>query len=112
VRGDAQKFEVDDDWDGVPKELVVPGLSSRNVLLRRHRYHDRLKALLDELGATWADLTVVGDIFELDLALPLALGAKVVLVQSPHTPPYETAFVASHERGMVCTDLRDVLRLL
>jgi hypothetical protein len=111
VRGDAQKFEVDDTWDGVPAELVVPGLSSRNVLLRRRRYHDRLKDLLDRLGAWWPDLTVVGDIFELDLALPLALGARVVLVQSRHTPPYESAFVAAHPRGVVCTDLRDVLRL-
>jgi hypothetical protein len=112
VRGEAQKFEIDDAWTGVPAELTVPGLSSRNVLLRRRRYHDRLKELLDEVGATWTDLTVVGDIFELDLALPLALGARVVLVTSPHTPPYETAFVGSHERGVVCSDLRDVLRLV
>jgi hypothetical protein len=112
VRGDAQKFEIDDTWDGVPAELVVPGLTSRNVLLRRRRYHDRLEGLLDDLGASWAELTVVGDIFELDLALPLALGARVVLVLSPHTPPYETAFVSAHPRGVVCTDLRDVLRLV
>jgi hypothetical protein len=111
VRGEAQKFEIDDAWTGVPAELPIPGLASRNVLLRRRRYHDRLKELLDEVGATWTDLTVVGDIFELDLALPLALGARVVLVTSPHTPPYETAFVSAHERGVVCSDLRDVLRM-
>ncbi len=112
VRGDAQKFEIDEAWEDVPAELVVPGLASRNVLLRRRRYHDRLKAVLDEVGATWEDLVVVGDIFELDLALPLALGARVVLVQSPHTPPYEAAFVSGHARGIVTSDLRDVLRLL
>ena len=32
---------------------------------------------------TFADLTVVGDIFELDLAMPLALGARVGLVGNP-----------------------------
>jgi hypothetical protein len=112
VHGEAQKFEIDDAWTDEPAELTVPGLSSRNVLLRRRRYHDRLKELLDQVGATWADLTVVGDIFELDLALPLALGARVVLVTSAYTPPYETAFVRAHERGTVCGDLRDVLRLL
>ncbi len=112
VRGDAQKFELDEDWDGVPAELAIPGLTTRNVLLRRRRYHDRLKVLLDDLGATWADLTVVGDIFELDLALPLALGARVALVTSPHTPPYETAYVAGHPRGTVLSDLRDVVRIL
>jgi FMN phosphatase YigB (HAD superfamily) len=108
VRGDAQKFEVDEHWEGVPAELPVPGLSSRNVLLRRRRYHDRLRAVLDEVGATFAQLTVVGDIFELDLALPLALGARVGLVRSVHTPPYELAFVAGHERGTVIEDLAQV----
>lgn len=112
VRGDAQKFEIDESWDGVPAELAVPGLSARNVLLRRRRYHDRLLAVLDEVGASFADLIVVGDIFELDLALPLALGARVGLVRSVHTPPYEVAFVASHPRGVVIEDLRDVPRLV
>jgi phosphoglycolate phosphatase-like HAD superfamily hydrolase len=112
VVGNAQKFEVDDGWDGVPAELVVPGLSTRNVLLRRRRYHDRLETVLDAAGATFADLIVVGDIFELDLALPLAVGARVGLVTSPHTPAYETAFVDAQPRGTVLTDLRDVLRLV
>ncbi|MBE7451659.1 MAG: HAD family hydrolase [Kofleriaceae bacterium] len=112
VHGEAQKFEVDDAWDAVPAELTVPGLAARNVLLRRRHYHDRLAGLLAGVGARFADMLVVGDIFELDLALPLALGARVALVQAPHTPPYEVAFVAGHPRGTVVTDLRDVLRLL
>jgi hypothetical protein len=112
VRGDAQKFEVDESWDGVPAELPVPGLTARNVLLRRRRYHDRLTAVLAEAGAGFADLTVVGDIFELDLALPLALGARVGLVRSPHTPPYELAFVAGHPRGVVIDELSAVPALL
>ena len=96
----------------MPAELPVPGLSARNVLLRRRRYHDRLRAVLDEAGASFAELTVVGDIFELDLALPLALGARVGLVRSVHTPPYEVAFVSAHPRGVVIDDLRDVPALL
>lgn len=112
VRGDAQKFEVDDDWDGVPAELAVPGLIDRSVLLRRRRYHDRLAAVLAEVGASFTDAIVVGDIFELDLALPLALGARVGLVRSPHTPPYEVAFVAAHPRGVVIEHLSAVPSLL
>jgi hypothetical protein len=108
VRGDAQKFEVDETWDGVAAELPVPGLTSRNVLLRRRRYHDRLAAVLAEAGGTFAELTVVGDIFELDLALPLALGARVGLVRSVHTPPYEVAFVAGHPRGVVIEHLSEL----
>jgi hypothetical protein len=34
-----------------------------------------VREVLDEASATFADLVVIGDIFELDLAMPLALGA-------------------------------------
>ncbi len=107
VRGHARKFDVDDSWTGVPESLALPGLG-RPVLLRRHNYHAILREILDAGGAEFADLVVVGDIFELDLALPLALGARVGLVASGHTPAYERAFVAEHPRGRVIEDLRDV----
>ncbi|HET9626658.1 MAG TPA: HAD hydrolase-like protein [Kofleriaceae bacterium] len=107
VRGHARKFDVDDTWDGAPAELALPGLA-RPVLLRRRNYHDILRGILDAAGAAFSDLVVIGDIFELDLAMPLALGARVGLVASGHTPAYERAFVAAHPRGRVIEDLRDV----
>ncbi|MEJ7602974.1 MAG: hypothetical protein WKG01_34120, partial [Kofleriaceae bacterium] len=85
VRGHARKFDVDDTWTGIDAELALPGLD-RPVLLRRRMYHDILAEVLATSGATFADLIVVGDIFELDLAMPLALGARVGLVVSSHTP--------------------------
>jgi hypothetical protein len=111
VRGQARKFEVDDAWTGTPAELAVDGLH-RPVLLRRRAYHDILRELLDSAGATFHDLVVIGDIFELDLAMPLSLGARVGLVASAHTPPYERAFVAGHPRGRVIEHLREVLELV
>jgi FMN phosphatase YigB (HAD superfamily) len=110
VRGHARKFDVDDAWAGAPESLAVPGLD-RPVLLRRRHYHAILEAVLEEAGAGIADLIVIGDIFELDLAMPLALGARVGLVASGHTPAYERAFVAGHARGHVIEDLRDVPRV-
>jgi FMN phosphatase YigB (HAD superfamily) len=107
VRGHARKFDVDDTWTGVEPELTLPSLD-RPVLLRRRAYHDILRAILDATGASFADLVVIGDIFELDLAMPLALGARIGLVSSAHTPVYERAFVAAHPRGRVIEDLRDV----
>jgi hypothetical protein len=107
VRGYARKFDVDDAWTGVAPELAIPGLD-RPVLLRRRAYHDIIRAILDEAGATFAELVVVGDIFELDLAMPLALGARVGLVASARTPAYERAFVAGHPRGRIIDDLADV----
>lgn len=107
VRGMARKFDVDDTWTGVAAELAVPGLD-RPVLLRRHAYFEILQAVLDAAGGAWTDLTVVGDIFELDLALPLALGARVGLVASPRTPPYERAFVDAHPRARMIEDLAEI----
>jgi hypothetical protein len=104
VRGYARKFDVDDAWTGVAESMAVPDLT-RPVLLRRREYFTILKQIVDEAGATFADLVVVGDIFELDLALPLALGARVGLVTSPRTPGYERAFVAGHPRGRLIDEL-------
>ena len=104
VHGDAGKFVVDDAWDDVPAELRIPGLV-RPVLVRRRSYHDVLRRLC---GGRWSDLVVVGDIFELDLALPLVLGARVGLVASAFTPPYERAYVASHPRGRVLDALGEI----
>jgi FMN phosphatase YigB (HAD superfamily) len=109
VRGHARKFDVDDSWDGAPATLALPGLA-RPVLLRRRHYYEILRTILDSAGAEFTDLVVIGDIFELDLAMPLALGARVGLVSSGHTPGYERAFVAEHPRGRVIEDLRDVPR--
>jgi hypothetical protein len=109
VRGHARKFDVDDTWHGVAAELPVPGLA-RPVLLRRRAYHDILRAVLDTTSASFSDLVVVGDIFELDLALPLSLGARVGLIAGPRTPSYERAYVAEHPRAAMIDDVRDVAR--
>lgn len=111
VRGSAKKYAVDDRFDGVDATLELPGLS-RPVLLRRRLYHDVLAGLLADAGAGWADLLVVGDIFELDLALPLAMGARVGLVVNEFTPEYERAYVEAHPRGAVLRSLDQVLPLV
>ncbi len=107
VHGFAKKFDLEPDWEGAPAELSVPGLG-RPVLLRRRTYHDMLAAVLKEAGSSFEELTVVGDIFELDLALPLALGARVGLVRGARTPQYELELVSQHPRGKVIEDLAEV----
>ena len=107
VRGHARKFDVDEAWAGAAAELAVPGLD-RPVLLRRRAYHDILRELLDSVGATFSELVVIGDIFELDLAMPLSLGARIGLVAGAHTPPYERAYVAAHPRGRVIESLAEI----
>lgn len=109
VRGFARKFDVDATWTGTDAELALPGLS-RPVLLRRRAYHDILLEILQAAGATFADLVVIGDIFELDLAMPLALGARVGLVATGRTPPYERAYVEAHPRARIIDDLSEIPR--
>ena len=107
VRGYARKFEVDDAWTHAASELAIPGLD-RPVLLRRRAYFETLRSVLEEANATFADLVVAGDIFELDLAMPLSLGARVALVASARTPAYEREFVGTHPRGRIVEDLTEI----
>jgi hypothetical protein len=107
VRGFARKFDVDDSWLGAPGELTIPGLE-RTVLLRRRAYYEILADVVKEAGSSFEELVVVGDIFELDLALPLSLGARVGLVTSSRTPAYERAFVTAHPRAALIDDLSQI----
>jgi hypothetical protein len=107
VRGFARKFDVDDTWTGAPGEMTIPGLE-RSVLLRRRSYYDILRDVLAEAESSFEELVVVGDIFELDLAMPLALGARVGLVTSERTPAYERAFVTAHPRAKLIEDLAEI----
>jgi phosphoglycolate phosphatase-like HAD superfamily hydrolase len=107
VYGEARKYVLDDTFTAVPAEMALPGLD-RPVLLRRRKYFEVLETLRKEAGAEWADVTVVGDIFELDLSLPLALGASVGLVVNDFTPPWERAFVEQHPRGTLVLSLSQV----
>lgn len=104
VHGRAKKYVLDQDFEAVDEELRVPNLS-RPILLRRRQYFEALTRLLEVRGADWSELTVIGDIFELDLALPLSLGATVGLVANAHTPQYEMDYLESHERGRVLRSL-------
>lgn len=98
IFGAAQKFWIgppqrpDERWEKLPAEYRVAGLE-RPILVRRGRYFDALQKVLAETGCDPKDVIVCGDIFELDLSLPLNLGMQVHLVEGPTTPDYELAEV-------------------
>ena len=110
VFGRAQKYVVDPTFDLVPESLTLPELS-RPVLLRRRHYYQVLNELLSSCNLDWSQLWIFGDIFELDLSLPLSLGAQVGLVVNPFTPSWELNFLQSHPRGHLINDLSEVLSL-
>jgi len=122
VRGDAAKFRVVE----LPVGAAGPGAAhraeferldgavragglSRPIYLRRGAYFDALCGLWAELGGDYAiaETLVCGDIWELDLAMPRALGAAVHLIRRP--PPFATC---SYELAQLASpaDVSDDLR--
>jgi hypothetical protein len=97
-------------FDRVPDTQHVDGLA-RPILLKRGRYFDVLRQLWDETGARPERTLVCGDIYELDLALPAALGACVHMVGRPSTPSYEREAV-SRAGGTFSIELSGVLARL
>jgi len=105
VRGNAMKFEIQPvpptsglaanhlaEWNRVP-EIDPDGASAlgRPIYLRRGSYFEAICNLWSDFGEHGfpiAETIFCGDIWELDLALPRALGAPVHLVR--RAPPYQT----------------------
>jgi phosphoglycolate phosphatase-like HAD superfamily hydrolase len=104
VRGDAGKFSICDSgvadarFESLP-EVVEWQEVGRVIHLRRGRYFDLLRATWDETGTGPASTLVVGDVFELDLAMPAALGAHVHLVTRASTLPHEERLARQLARG-------------
>jgi len=115
VSGDARKFLIepagveDPAFEALPETVQTPGLR-RPIYLRRGRYFDALKRVWQDTGTTPAQTLVCGDIYELDLAMPAALGASVQYVARPNTLDYERrAIEALGPRGGMDPSLRAIL---
>ncbi|MDO8599602.1 MAG: hypothetical protein Q7S02_05845 [bacterium] len=116
VHGGARKYVVDATKDlethpAVAATLTLRGLE-RPVHVRRPSYFAVLDDIRRRHEVEWKDVRVVGDIFELDGALPIALGAWFGLLANEHTPQYERDFLASHPRGRILNSLGDVVPFL
>jgi phosphoglycolate phosphatase-like HAD superfamily hydrolase len=117
VRGDARKFvltepeQPDEAWAKVPSELHVAGLT-RPIYPRRGAYYEQLRKIWAETNGSAATTLVCGDIFELDLALPAELGARIHLVARPETPDYERRAARGRPAGSVSADLGGLLEVL
>lgn len=111
VIGDAMKFWVDPAPLGQPAFDQLPltqraAALQRPIYLRRNKYFATLSRLWAQHGASPQTTLVCGDIYELDLALPAALGAKVVLMRRANTYPFEIDVVSQlGARGAVADDL-------
>lgn len=73
-------------WEGAP----------RPVALGRGRYLDAIAAVCAQAACTPGELVVCGDVFELDLAVPIALGARACMVAHSGARPWERTAVERH----------------
>jgi len=95
ARGDAQKYVMDKLYTELPEFIEVSEKIS--IPLRRSRYH---KILMEEKPDF-----VIGDVFSLDIALPLYLrmndesfrNLKVIQRVQPYTPDWVTDFLKRDE---------------
>lgn len=93
--GDAKKFVIDKGFSEVPESMEIKG--KFRVNLRRKNYH---KILLQEKPDY-----VIGDVFSLDLALPLYMrlndsrvkNLKVIQKVQDHTPDWVKDFLSKEE---------------
>ena len=103
-------------WDPtLPKTYRLNGFP-RDTVIKRPYYLKRLCALKAvweiDLGRplAWADFLVVGDIFELDLALPLLLGCHVGFMVNEHSPKWEVAHIGRFaHHGRILNSVDEIL---
>lgn len=114
VCGNAKKAFIEEPTNpdaafaSLPETQALPGLP-RPVYLRRGRYYEVLRGIWDETGTAPERTLFVGDIYELDLALPLHLGVSIHLITGDTTPEYERRFVLDEPKGGSSDALEAVL---
>lgn len=117
VVGDARKFVIGDPdtpsdyFTGLPETSRIAGLN-RDIYMKRGKYVDALRRIWNETGASPESTLVCGDIYELDLAVPAALGTAIHLVTRKSTADYEKAVVRNHPTGQVSSSLTGLLSRL
>ncbi|MBL8604218.1 MAG: HAD family hydrolase [Myxococcales bacterium] len=115
VMGEAKKFWVTPSTRPAAQFAMLPEFEAapiaRPVYLRRGRYYDALAAIWEATNTLPEETLVCGDIYELDLALPAALGCKVALTESKRTLEFERALTRRHN-GHVLGALSELLTLV
>ncbi len=127
VASDAGKFRICElSWERTEigsefeqKFLSLPAESDRQaglvrpIYLRRGAYFEAICSALRGDLSFLSSTVFCGDIWEMDLAMPFALGAKVHLIERAppfSTYPYEHQLLANcGERGRTSSDLRGLL---
>jgi len=112
VLGNAKKFKPTD--GPFPKQEAFIHLPRfpRPVFLNRGVYAIALSLLSQEIGFHPENTTVVGDTYELDLALPEKLGYRCILLETKGTQPYERPYIKAQPNLFLAKDFNAILEIL
>lgn len=108
IRGDAKKYVLDLNWKDFPESVEREGYG-RSLFLQRQKYGAVLSDLMATRGLRPEQVTVVGDIYELDLLLPEYQRMNIVLTPRASTPAFEIGAVRTSPQGYAAKSLGDVL---
>ena len=111
IFGEAQKYVIDFNFDAVPENMTINGLN-RVIFLRRKKYFDVLNQIWKATFVKPEQTLVIGDIFELDLALPAVLGCNIFLIANSNTPSCEKEAVSHLFKGYVSKNIKDILDVI
>ena len=110
VIGGAKKYLPTLEPKVLPVRTVLPGFP-RPVFPRRGRYYDVLQKIMRQRPISrlgMENLKCLGDIFQLDLLLPILFDARSGLLVNEFTPDYEVNYMRSHPQGRILYDIRFV----
>ena len=111
IIGGAKKYVIVNSLETIPETEMVLGLE-RPVFLRRQYYGEILDRIMQEQKIDAQRIAVVGDIWELDLALPQYLGMSIGFMPHQTTPQFERDVVANYRRGFISDILEEVYKNL
>lgn len=103
--------EMMEGFGNVPETLNIKGLH-RPVQLRRPYYYGTINKLCIEAGVSQENVTVIGDVVEMDLILPHALGSRFGCAVNSHTPDYELAYIGRYPMGALLHTVDDMRRFV
>ena len=109
ARGNSMKFVITPEFTGVPEKMKIT--TNYDIQLRRKNYYD---VLVDEMPDY-----VIGDVFSLDLALPLYLRLndpqfskmKIIQRMQAYTPAWVKDFLTREEFKQIAFIINDISEL-
>ena len=105
VLGNAKKFIINPGWQEIPESVQHRGFL-RPTLLRRELYSQALK----KISTNPTELIVVGDIWEMDLALAEQLGIRTIKINNGCPIDYEDEYMKA--KNAYANNLSETAELL